>query len=289
MSSISIENWQFGFSSTKEILTESAIEQSINTLKQWAGCFPKENSWVEKNYGIPSLIVRLDCTANGSVSIYEIEERPSGIGIACRLNPDFEPKLRLLKNKWPDFKSLVSPKRVACDDNLWLDSISLEESLKEEGLLLIRAEPEEVEYISLQNRSISSLENKGDKSYGVKMGLWKTVSLDDFDSLPWTEGFCLKPIKGSKCRGIHIWNPKLKKTGGLSSKSQMRRALEEYKTMYLQEYIPPIEENGLFKIFRIFFGYDPDIKEYVYLGGLSNARPNLRIHGATDMVAGVIN
>lgn len=59
--------------------------------------------------------------------------------------------------------------------------------------------------------------------------------------------------------------------------------------MYLQEYIPPIREDGLFKIFRIFFGYDPDIKEYAYLGGLSNARPNLRIHGATDMVARIVN
>lgn len=184
MSSVDIQNWRFEVSPKKEALTVTAIEQSMAALKKWAACFPREKSWAQQNYGIPSLIVRLDCTANGNISIYEIEERPSGIGIACKLNPDFKPKLQILKSKWPEFKSLVSPKRNACDDGFWLDSTTFEESLKGNDLLLIRAEPEEEEYHPLQGRSISTLKNKGDKSYGVEMGLWQAVFPDGFDSLP---------------------------------------------------------------------------------------------------------
>jgi hypothetical protein len=48
-----------------------------------------------------------------------------------------------LKEKWPDFKSVVSFNRKEGDDFLWIPVIKIEEAKKEDCLLLIRAEPEE--------------------------------------------------------------------------------------------------------------------------------------------------
>ncbi|MFA5178563.1 MAG: hypothetical protein WC427_03320 [Candidatus Paceibacterota bacterium] len=284
--------WQFEKSSQQEILPRKAVDQANYFLSQWIKVFPKEKTWVQKKYKIPSLIVRFDCVFRDNLLlVYEIEERPAGIGIAFCLNNDFKKRLCSLKEKWPDFKSVVSFNRKESDDFLWIPVIKIEEAKKEDCLLLIRAEPEEKEFHFFQNRSISSLVNKGDKSYGEKMNFWKPVNCYDFENLPWKQSFCLKPKKGSKCRGIQIWSPELKnKRVGVSTKSQIKKALDYYQEMYLQEYVSPLIEpwhgRNLYKTHRIYFGYNPIIKKYECLEGIWLARPNLRIHGASDAVIG---
>lgn len=293
-SRITTLKWKFEQSLKQEVLPRKAVEQADNFLKQWIKVFPKEKTWVQKNYKIPSFIVRFDCIfQNDLLLVYEIEERPAGIGIASCLNRDFESKLCFLKKKWPEFKSVVSSKRKESDDFLWIPLIEIEEAKKENCLLLIRAEPEENNFHIFQNRSISSLINKGDKSYGEKMNFWKMVDCHDFDKLPWEQGFCLKPKQGSKCRGVHVWNPKLKnKRVGVSTKSQIKKALNYYQEMYVQKYISPLIEpwhgRNLYKTYRIYFGYNPIIKKFECLEGIWLARPNLRIHGASDAVIGPI-
>jgi hypothetical protein len=292
---IQIGQWHTIVSDRKEEFSTGARRQSVAILDQWKHEFPREKSWVQNEFGVPSLIVRLDCVVHDDrVSLFEVEERPAGIGVTSQVNPVFSVRIAEAKKKWPKFNSLVSPLRKASDDPLWLDSVSLDDAMKDETLLLIRAEPEEQEYHQLLSRSVSTLMGKGDKSYGVGMRLWKKVSPADFNDFPWEIGFCLKPLQGSKCRNVEIWHPMGNKTGigGISTRTRIRTTLESHGHMYLQEFISPMihpTDNCLKVIYRVFFAYSPDDRAYsVFLGGLWNARPNLKIHGASDTIMGPI-
>lgn len=291
------KKWSFIASVQKETLSPEIIEQAVSLLERWSGVFPKENSWSQQNFDVPSLIVRLDCVAKGGrLLIYEVEERPAGVGIATQLNLNFAENLGKIRAEWPEFKSLVSPLRKSCDDFFWLKAISMEAAMANGALLLIRAEPEEEDFHPFLSRSVSSLIVKGDKSYGTSLGLWREIAAEDFDFLPWDRGFCLKPVKGSKCRGVEIWLPSLEKkktrAGGVSTKTRIKKVLEAYGRMYLQNFIEPMRSSvneNLFMAYRIFFGYSPSSESYIFLGGLWNARPNLKIHGATDTVVGPVD
>jgi hypothetical protein len=287
-------NWKFEKSERIEWLTHGNVNKGLELLSQWVNFFPKEFTWVEANYHVPSIIVRLDCVFWDHVLyLYEIEERPAGIGLSYYLNSQFKSKLVGLKRKWPPFKSLISFNRKENDDRLWLQVLDLKEAEKDDCLLLVRAEPSEKDFYVFQNRSVSTLRTKGDKSYGEKMGLWREVSFSDFEEFPWEDGFCLKPKQGSKCKGIHIWNSELKnKVMGVSTRGQIERTINEFEKMYLQEYISPImfelNRRKLYMNYKIFFGYDPIQGDYICLGGVWVARPSLKIHGATDAVIGLI-
>jgi hypothetical protein len=178
-----------------------------------------------------------------------------------------------------------------------LETITVEEAADCSDLLLIRSEPEESFYHTFQHRSVSTLLNKGDKSYGERMGLWVRVKPENFFQFPWEEGFCLKPLKSSKCRGVEIFHPTNKKrksknrTRGSSTKTRIQKTLNQYGEMYLQSLIEP-EDCPFFlgnKIaLRVFFGYNIEKDEYEFIGGVWNSRPNLKIHGASDTVMGII-
>jgi hypothetical protein len=132
----------------------------------------------------------------------------------------------------------------------------------------------------------------------VPLGLWKEITLEDLaeGSEIWQEGFCLKPLCGSRCKDVVIWHPSFKKAGkkhrgmgGISSKTKIRETLARQERMFLQKFIPPMKnEKGENYIYRIFFGYDPEEKKWVYLGGLWASRPNFKIHGANDATFGPV-
>ncbi len=288
MQKVTIGNWDLKISESQRIFPDWAINQSVNLLGKWGKIFPQEGTWSELNFNIPSLIVRMDCTINiieGNLAVYEIEERPAGIGIASLVNPQFKENFERLRKEWPPFKVLLSPRRNGGDDYLWGD-IAL--SPTSNGLLLVRAEPEEREFWSLVPRAVAPIRNKGAKGYGVSLGLWSRVS--DPELLPWREAFVLKPLQGSKCRGVEIWVPGKKKIPGSSTRTRILKVLKEKGEMYLQKFFPPlkIELGGeeFWGVFRFFFGFSLKKNAYVPLGGVWMARKNLRLHGASDAVTG---
>lgn len=295
---MTIGNWHLNLNPNRITMDSFFKEKSGDFLKNWIKVFPAENSWVNREVGVPSLIVRLDCVNNDHLKVFEVEERPAGIGISSRISESFAMKLKEIRKTWPEFKSLVSKKRMTHDDDLWLESKTFEEASSNDDLLLIRAEPEEEIYHQFQNRSVSTLINKGDKSYGLKMNLWKEVGTENFFQLPWEQGFCLKPQQSSKCRGVEIFHPvngKMKnntKIRGASTKTRIQKILTQYGKMYLQPLIEP--DNCPFLIgnkivLRVFFGYNIEKAEYQFLGGVWNSRPNLKIHGASDTIMGVVD
>ncbi|MDD4409767.1 MAG: hypothetical protein PHW52_03910 [Candidatus Pacebacteria bacterium] len=284
--------WKFKRSESAEFIDRSLIDKSLIFLEEWIRFFPKESTWVAANHHVPSIVIRLDCTIRDkTIFIYEIEERPAGIGISYCINPQFRLMIEGLRRRWPVIRSLISSNRKESDDRLWLPTIGFEEALQDDCLLLVRTEPSEEDFHIFQDRSVSTLRNKGDKVYGEHMGLWKNVSYRDYELFPWSEGFCLKPKQGSKCKGVHVWKAELNNKGvGISTKTQIRRVIDDFGEMYLQEYLAPmsleIDGKKLYMNYRIYFGYDLEINSYSCLGGIWVARPNIRIHGASDATIG---
>lgn len=267
-----------------------AVDQCLEILPRWVSAFPREDTWVQNYIKIPSLLVRFDCIGGENGGIYEIEERPSGVGVSCEVSRVFKDNLSRVSLTWPEYQVAVSNLRVTCDDYLWgRKTITLAEAETSNSLLLVRAEPEEIGTLTtLESRSVSSMGRKGDKSYGIELGLWKQVSSKD--ELPWTDGFVLKPLQGSKCRGVEIWTPQ-KRVPGISTKSRIEKVLKQNESMYCQPFIHPLN-SGIKEfpnmIYRVFFGYNIGRKGWECLGGLWMARPNLKIHGATDSLIGPI-
>ncbi|MEK7497735.1 MAG: hypothetical protein AAB656_02340 [Patescibacteria group bacterium] len=279
-----IGGWEFNYLEKGVVFPKSAVESVILQIPNWSRAFPKEETWIQKNHNLPSLIIRVDAAVNdGNLFLYEIEERPAGIGITYTLNKDFRNNLDDIRTTWPDFEVLVSPERKGSDDFLWTDVTSQANGKP----LLIRAEPEESQYHHLEPQSISSLRKKGHKGYGVEMGLWNHITSPD--QLDWMVPFVVKPLQGSKTRNVVIWHPD--KLPGSHTRTKITNAISNNPNgVYVQPFCEPskinIEGEDLWLLHRVYFGYDLDMKEWRFLGGLWNARNNLKIHGASDSVFG---
>lgn len=267
----------------------------------WEKHFPREDTWVQKELGKPSLLVRLDMVKrpDGSYGFYEVEERPMGIGIASLISHEFQTRARDMFIAWRGFYRpiafVVSESRCGkCDDLVLKETLGLTVITgmpKRNGntLYFVRAEPDEVEFHALSEHSVSTISTEGDKSYGVPLGLWKPIP-QNHDALPWTDGFALKPRQGSKMKHVYLWHPSRVK--GIESKNKIKRVIDEGKVAYYQEWLPP-ERYSLFQedhflVRRVYWGWDPRSTRWQCLGGLWNSRPNHRIHGATDSVFGEI-
>ncbi len=291
---IQIGTWKVQTTTTAIVFTQDLVEQSLEMIDQWVDLFERETTWIQKKYNVPSLIIRLDCVVhNGKLGIYEVEERPSGVGLCGLINTDFKTRLEIAKSIWPKFKVIVSPKRsLDGDDSLWAQT---EQSLSSRSLVLVRAEPDETEYSYLESCSVSSLKAKGNKGYGLRMGFWYRVCVSDFEDLPWNRGFALKPLSGSKCLGLEIWDPR--RRFGCSTKERIKKALNLYQQMYCQYLLLPMSTdfpNYPWMIYRPFFVWsvkEQRIREkykeqWKCIGGLWMAGPSLRLHGATNTVSG---
>lgn len=287
--------WATRFSLRERVFSPDLIRQGESFIGKWNAVwnkiFPTENTWIRKNHGIPSLIVRLDCTVqNGELKLYEVEERPAGIGVTRQVNPQFKEKLASISKTWPGFKSVVSPLRRGSDDSSWRETIDLETAAKNKELVLVRAEPAETEFHTLAGQSVSTIQHKGDKQYGEKMGLWSPVS--SIDQLDWGQAFVLKPRKGSKTQEVFFWHPTERRLQGLSTKTKIMNILSgQPEGMYLQPYHPPMESeipDASHMIYRVFYGYNIQKKKWECLGGVWNARPNVKVHGAGDTIFGPV-
>ncbi len=279
------QKWQLNVSDRREIFPAWAAAEGARLLAHWEQVFPVEETWVRQHHGTPSLLVRLDCVvAEGKLYLYEVEERPAGAGVARLMNPQFAQLFGELCKNWPEVTVVSCPRRRGGDDYLWASRVVVgAENAPTDGILLLRCEPEQEEFHSFESRSISTLREEGNKSYGVELGLWSVVSHPD--QLPWEQGFALKPVRGSKSKDIVIWTT-TKKDKGVSTRSQVERVLAKNGQMYCQSLIRPmIGLSGPF-IYRVFFGRGA--QGWRCLGGVWMARNNLTIHGAGDSITGPV-
>ena len=281
--------WEITTLKREEVLSKGIQKQAIDLTDKWINVFPKESTWIQQNYGIPSLLVRFDgIDDNGILRTYEIEDRPAGIGHTNLINPDFKQRLSKLRETWPEFDVAISPLRDPADDKLWCNVVDKNSAT---GLVFVRAEPEEMQFRELQSRSVSTIATEGDKSYGVALGLWKFI--DSPTQFPRRRSFVLKALQSSKGRNMAFYDVRSRPgPGNVKMKNAEKLLIEQVATkggMYIQELIPPMQ-SGIdlypFMIYRFFLGYDFKQKEWVPLGGTYFARNNLKIHGASDSVSG---
>lgn len=301
MQQVHIGDWELNFLDARLALPERAVEHVIrDVLPPWERVFPKEGTWVQETVGRPSLIVRLDMVVreDGEVGIFEIEERPSGIGLSMALSRQFDERMRALYGAWSrtfgPVDVVLSSARKRGDESelekrLGMKMHSGPPEHLNGSLYLVRAEPEEVAYHLLVPRSMSTVRFKGDKEYGHLLGWWHPVPADPKD-LPWETGFALKPARGSKLRGVHLFHPD--KPNGTITRTKAERLVREGAVHYVQPWIAPERHSflpdGHFLFRRVFFGWNPESHSWECLGGLWNARPNVRGHGASDAIVGPV-
>jgi len=316
--------WTFNVMNHLEILPKQGVIKALDLLERWKGVFPLGETWVGREYGVPSLLVRLDCVYDPEtgLQVFEIEERPCGAGAAMRLNPSFAVRFSALRNEWPPFSWVSDPTRRT-DDEEWLGmGLSLEEAKQSDGLLLVRSRPEHTDYHVLEQRAISSVRHAGDKSYGVEMGLWHIgrwrhdPSEDEGGYIdPPLSGACvLKPLQGTRCRGVMVYltghTVQMKVNGrGLvthyngeelikvkqdtAGSDRIGNTLRNSSDAYVcQPFIQPMRRSFVPDknvILRFFFGFSPNRREYVPLGGVWAASEALRVHGEKDTVFGPLD
>ncbi len=302
MREVTVGGWSFAvLEDARLVMSESEVERLERELiSPWEKHFPREETWVWQNVGKPSLLIRVDMAfqKDGSCGIYEIEERPAGMGVAVEISPAFHHRLRTLYHAWTEaygrLAIVVSSKRSNGDDELLCEHLGVDvwrglPPAVDGSLYFVRAEPHEVEYHQLGARSVTTLRTEGDKRYGVPLGLWRRIP-DNLDDLPWQSGFALKPKQGSKMRNVYLWHPSRPK--GTETKGKLRKVIQDKKVYYIQDWISPetpeFLPKGYFLIRRIFWGWHPGKKQWICLGGLWNARPNVRLHGATDAIFGEV-
>jgi hypothetical protein len=279
-------------------LPRREADRLTDILHEWQSQVEYEPTYVMRNYGVPCLIARFDGVMDtaGKFQTYEIQGGCGWIGYAGVANNAFKGvRDSLMHEAWPAFKLLMPP-AYHNDDELWLKRISLEEALQSTDPLLIRRwlfhELRPELRAALLERSVISMFDQNDKSYGLALGWWKLVMWQGgkADLLPWDSGFVLKPLKSAGSTNVMIWNPAERR--GRATRTQIETTLERHALMYLQTFIPPmcmdIEGQRYNMMYRPFFGYDPRIKQWTPMHGVWTARPypNLRLHGSSDAISG---
>jgi hypothetical protein len=286
-------------------LDRTEIEKIEKWLKKWAAVFPREETLAWEQYGVPSLIVRADYTIIGSeVRLYEIEESPAGIGIATRVIPDFEEKLKNLG--WQKVIVIMAPNRIkGGDDSLWTEVIDGgdEDEISKIGHCWLAPRLESLPS-SLQRKSIWPVKFREKKRYLVELGLaeeWDRKTpleqvVNYFANKRSAKGIVFKsdgaraekvkiiPFK-TLMKEIERW---LEKTGGIGiwRFGIIKEEVEKWEPLYIQPLHPPMKVRynsiPMYGIFRIFFAFSLKEGKWKPLGGFLNLRKSLLIHGASD-------
>lgn len=283
----------FTFTDHEMRLPAAAVAQLQEMLTRSHSVFPHEDTFVRREYGMPALLARFDGVWDGNVfRSYEIQGGCGWVGFAGIVNQEFKAARERLAQLWPPFPLLIGDE-VVHDDDLWLPTISLGDALSSEGPLMIRYPLGTLplaQQKSLIARSVRSINTHLDKKYGVALGWWTVTSWDDRDKLPWHEAFVVKPVRGFGSTDVMCWIPDSRR--GRSTKTQILDALDRYKWLVLQPFIPPntaeFDGTEYNVIYRPFFGFDPEKEKWTPMHGVWTARPapNLRIHGASDAISG---
>jgi len=282
---LTVNGWNFSIHNKTRFFSQDLVRQGLGYVNRWTEIFPSEGTWVNNCYHIPSLIIRLDCVVDneGRLMIYELEDRPAGAGLSNLINPEFAKLLADVRQSWPKFTVLTSEQRKGNDDILWLNV----EQYNESSLVLVRAEPDDIRYHHLVPRSVSTVKTEGDKGYGVVLGLWREVTLDNLPDK--TQSFVIKPLQGTRAQDVLFWVPYLKDYPGTVTWTKIQKTLSKHGKMYCQPFILPMQTNipdFPYMIYRVFFVYDIALNQWQCLGGCWVARNNLKIHGATDSLIG---
>ncbi len=293
--------WEFNISDKS--LTMGRSETSILEiyLRTWQYCFPGTYNFAEHHFGVKSSIVRFDYVVeHGRPLVYEIEERPAGLGVTCILRPDFMEQVKKYLREQEEasgapFALFISEARKnSSDDALFTDMIGarLFEGEVDDRTLLefawyVRASRDEYDVDERFNsRSLSSIRYEGSKRYGARMGLWTEFGREWEPD--WSEPFVVKPASGSRFEQVLLWHPK--PGAGFATRTKVTTAIREGRVCYRQEFHAPehvdVSGKNFSRIRRAYFIWSPLERTYACLGGIWVATPTARVHGTRDSICG---
>lgn len=263
------------------------VERKI--IPQWRWTFPSESTYVMKRYSVPSLIVRVDGTLEQTFfgkkfRIYEVEERPTGIGWLVTLDEKAKEKFEAIRKWWPPI-AVARDNQMPPDDNLWVGSEIFDYetalSMLKGRRWIVRAEPFEKKMRIFQDYAVTPVVEKGNKIYGEKMGWWIPAEEVNWEKVI-SKGFVLKPKRGSKGKEILIFPPEERK----SYLEKIMKKIEgiDLKKYYLQKFYPPSKSEGKYFLFELFFAFSTKTDTWEFLGGLWVSRRDFLI---THWVSGI--
>lgn len=319
--SIRIGYWEFRKGTERTMLPETKIAlEDLVSRELFGQCQADYPYFFLQKTGCPSPILRIDFSPevamqDPTASVYEIEFRPAGIGIMTHMFGQVEPfkalfediattlNLKMGLKVCPSIVGRGTGKDRSKDTELFSSSLGLayfnEHQLpgEHEYGLWVRGGMEDEEYlsndtlISLENMALAPVRDHGNKKYLVEMGL--ACRINDPEELDFNTAFCIKPLKGSKCQGIGLWNPDTKKASGIATKTKIERLIQESGQPYIiQPFIPPklvqYDGNIYNLIYRVFALLNLATNQYKIIGGLYTARPNFLVHGTSDSIIGLV-
>ncbi len=278
-------------------------KQSLERLAtQWSKSFtPKHKNWISENFSVPSIVIRFDYVlgSDGTVNVFEIEDRPAGLEITTICNPGFiklfsDALTQCSESAHKNIGICISPGRMYTSDDF-----SLAQRLGYRTVLgdipnrykdmiwFVRSLRDERNYYRLSPHCLTTIQYEGDKSYGLKMGLWKNVGEG---TIPWDKPFVVKPKSGCRCENVHLYHP-MKPGGGYSTRSKIEQAIHSGEVSYIQEYhspeFPDFLPPGYALMRRCILIFDVISQRYRVAGGVWESRPKChKIHGANDAVCG---
>lgn len=195
-------------------------------------CKEPELTFAQTNFGMPTLIGRVDCSVDafGNIMPYELEDSPSGIGISDTVHQAIGANgvAQLVREHYESLLGqvpfvIVAGARghgtddplVVGDENYFYEASnqSIPYKLGVDQLVIVKAIPGQPTsldgYRSLVDRSVCTMESEGDKTYGERIGLHQRVkSADDLHTDLQTgevRSQVLKRSVGSMAMGIKAY------------------------------------------------------------------------------------
>lgn len=268
----------------------------------------EEPTLVATKHGIATLLTRIDCTITpDGVKLYECEERPAGIGITHVLVERVDgrgimPRIREHFHEHVDGvpQVLRHPDAKPNDDSLVLPVQELSDRIPA-GPLLIRGEPEPLseheQLDTMTDQAVATIVTKGDKRYLLVLPESGTT-VAHLEAITPDKSFVIKPVKGSKARGVTVYlTPEDKRIHGDHKTVTFERARRTLAaapagSMLFQEFVPPIltrlpSDKVGNMILRVFTLVHPD-GHCEAIGGTYVTRRELVVHGASDAICGAV-
>ncbi len=286
----------------------------------------REPTLAENQFGLPALVVRIDCTANGGkIMPYEMEDSPSGIGVSDIFVKQangiglIDTVLDHYNESVGDIPTVIisGNRKHGTDDEIvvgkdnyhYVAGSTKIPIISQDVPLIVKAIPGAAEshlpYIDLQDRCLAPLVTEGDKSYAERIELLSAVSSVE-DLLQNETGLrsqVLKARVGSMAMGVSVYLTPDDRTllgkGGQVKQGRLIRDLEKYMAQggaLVQEFHPPFQlsnlegrNNGILRVFVLLGRHaSSGAISANAIGGAYVARSELIVHGASNAISGAV-
>ncbi len=285
-----------------------------------------EPTLVENRFGLPALVVRVDCTVNsGQIMPYEMEDSPSGIGVSDIFVKQAN-GIGLINTVLDHYDNSVGniptvlisgDRKHGTDDEIvvgkdryhYIAGSTEIPKISENTPLIVKAIPGAAEshlpYLGLQDRCLAPLVTEGDKSYAERTGLLSAV-IGPEDLLRNEAGLrsqVLKSRVGSMAMGVSVYltpdDRALLGKGGQVKQGRLVRDLDTYISRggaLVQEFHPPFQlsntegrNNGILRVFVLLGRHaGSGAISANAIGGAYVARRELIVHGASNAISGAV-